>query len=99
MVISGVAEKMEKAIASVENHEHAAAQKRVAALEISPDHARAPDIRSRRMGRGPEMGSKSVRDAFMPENGKSVVDIWPAAMLTDFWRRARRRDHGAATCG
>ena len=39
-------------------------------------------------------------DAFMPENGQSVVDIWPAAMREGTpGRRARRRDHGAAPAG
>ena len=45
MVISGVAEKMEKAIRSF-----------------------------------------VMLDAFMPENGQSVVDIWPAAMRDRLWR-------------
>ena len=45
MVISGVAEKMEKAIASF-----------------------------------------VMLDAFMPENGQSLVDIWPVAMRDGLWR-------------
>ena len=35
-------------------------------------------------------------DAFMPENGQSVVDVWPAAMRDGLsGSRAWRRDHGA----
>ncbi len=59
MVISGVAEKMEKAIRSF-----------------------------------------VMLDAFMPENGQSVADIWPAAMRDGLLGgRARRRDHSASTSG